>query len=316
MRCLPVFLLLFGFAACAPKEQVFVPRSSAPKIEDSMVYTGDQQNIPLRRWLPEGKPKAVILALHGFNDYSNAFAMPGDYFAKQGIAVYAYDQRGFGRSLEWTVWPGEKNLTHDVADTARALRGEYPGIPLYILGESMGAAVAILTLARHRPPEVDGAVLVSPAVWGYDTMPFFYQGGLWLAAHTVPQMRISGRGLKRYASDNIEMLRALGQDPLVIKHTRIDAIYGLVRIMSEASREIPDVKTPMLILFGKNDQIVPPPAMEDLANRATAPHEVICYDEGYHMLMRDLEGEKVTADIAEWIATSSHALAKPGRGGQ
>lgn len=301
MRCLLVFLLLYGLAACAPEEQVFVSRDGTPKIEKSAVYTGDKREIPLRQWLPKEKPKAVILALHGFNDYSNAFTVPGEYFAERGMAVYAYDQRGFGQSIDWTIWPGEKNLTYDVADTVKALHAEYPETPLYVLGESMGAAVVILTLAEHDMPEVKGAVLVSPAVWGYDAMPFYYQGGLWLAAHTVPQMRVSGRGLKRLASDNLEMLRALGRDPLIIKHTRIDAIYGLVRVMSEASHEITNVKTPLLILFGKNDQIVPPPAMEDLANRATAPHDVICYNEGYHMLLRDLEGERVMADIAKWI---------------
>ena len=69
--------------------------------------------LPLRRWLPEGKPRAVVLALHGFNDYSNAFADAGPVFAAHGIALYAYDQRGFGAAPAPGRWPGSRRLVDD-----------------------------------------------------------------------------------------------------------------------------------------------------------------------------------------------------------
>ena len=71
--------------------------SSAPLAPISLT-AADGAELPMRIWLPpnQQKPKAVILAVHGFNDYSNAFDMPGRWWAKHGIATYAYDQRGFG----------------------------------------------------------------------------------------------------------------------------------------------------------------------------------------------------------------------------
>ena len=56
----------------------------------------DGTSLPRRAWLPEGPPQAVILAVHGFNDYSNAFTEFGEFAAERGVAVHAYDQRGFG----------------------------------------------------------------------------------------------------------------------------------------------------------------------------------------------------------------------------
>lgn len=296
-----MYIGLLALAACTPLEQDFALRNKPPVLKDKCLVAGDLADLPIRHWLPEKKIQAVVLAIHGFNDYSNGFDAAGTYFAAQDIAVYAYDQRGFGKSPGWTTWPGEANLTADVVDAAKALRSFYPGTPLYIMGESMGAAVTILTLARHEVPEVEGAILVSPAVWGDDAMPFYYKGGLWFAAHTIPQMRVSGRGLKRWPSDNIEMLRALGRDPLIIKHTRIDAIYGLVHLMGNARREIGNVDTPLLVLYGDKDEIVPPPAMAELDERITAPHAMIRYKKGYHMLLRDLKGERVMKDVVKWI---------------
>ncbi|MFO1242671.1 MAG: alpha/beta hydrolase [Rickettsiales bacterium] len=305
-RFLIVFCLL-AISACTPSEQDFAARNKPPVLKDKCIQTGDLADLPLRKWLPDKKVQAVVLAIHGFNDYSNGFDAAGTYFAEHGIAIYAYDQRGFGKAPHWTTWPGEANLTADVIDAVKALHVFYPGTPLYIMGESMGAAVTILTLARHEVPEVQGAVLVSPAVWGDDAMPFYYKGGLWFAAHTVPQMRVSGKGLNRWPSDNIEMLRALGRDPLIIKHTRIDAIYGLVHLMGNARREISKVQTPMLVLYGENDQIVPPPAMASLDDLIKAPHRMIHYNTGYHMLLRDLKGERVMKDVVKWIEDSDKA---------
>ena len=66
----------------------------------------DGARIPLREWLPQGKPRAVILALHGFNDSRDAWELPGPVFAQAGMAVFAPDQRGFGAAPMRGRWPG------------------------------------------------------------------------------------------------------------------------------------------------------------------------------------------------------------------
>src|SRR3546814_3307728 len=87
----------------------------------SDLITADGTTLPLRHWAPpEGTaPHGVVLALHGFNDYSNAFADSGPALAAQGLEVYAYDQRGFGEAPHRGLWPGVEALTGEDRKSTR-----------------------------------------------------------------------------------------------------------------------------------------------------------------------------------------------------
>lgn len=280
-----------------------------PHLADKAFVAADGARLPLRVWLPQGRPKAVILALHGFNDYSNAFSVPAAAWAKQGIATYAYDQRGFGEAPRRGRWVGARLLDEDVAAASRLLRAQHPGVPLYLLGESMGGAVVITAVtgaAGAAPPDVDGIILVAPAVWGRSTMNVFERVALWTGDALFPGVTLTGRGLKIKPSDNIEMLRALGRDPLIIKETRIDTIKGLVDLMDVALAAAPDLREPMLVLAGERDEVVPPRAtnrwIDNLPYDARMKRRIALYPQGYHMLLRDLEAPVPVGDVASWIA--------------
>jgi alpha-beta hydrolase superfamily lysophospholipase len=128
---------------------------------------------------------------------------------------------------------------------------------------------------------------------------------LWLADHVAPKWQLSGSGLHILPSDNIPMLREFSRDPLVIKETRVDSIKGLVRIMSEALEAAPQVKQRTLLLYGAHDELIPADPMKQFANalprHSTNEDTIAYYDDGYHMLLRDLEGAKVAADVEDWI---------------
>jgi acylglycerol lipase len=151
------------------------------------------QNCRCVAWLPKEKPKAVILALHGFNDYSNAFTIPGRYLSARGVAVYAYDQRGFGASPMTGIWADKENLINDARQAAALLKRRYPHTPVYLMGESMGGAVSMLAMAGEDTPKINGIILVAPAVW--DVNPLM-RGSLWLMAHTMPEKTMTGDGIK------------------------------------------------------------------------------------------------------------------------
>lgn len=127
-----------------------------------------------------------------------------------------------------------------VGDALAALalvRECYPELKLHVMGESMGAAVAILTAKRASGASVaDGFVLLAPAVWERATMSLFERAGLWLA-DLLPPITWSPRLLPVTirVSDNAAMLRALHADPLVIKTTRSDTLSGLVDLMERPS---------------------------------------------------------------------------------
>jgi len=136
-------------------------------------------------------------------------------------------------------------------------------------------------------------------------MPFYQRWLLWIGAHTIPWKKVTGESLEITASDNIEMLKELGNDPLVIKETRIDALYGLSNLMDEAYRSTELFRTNSLLLYGKKDEIIPQKPVFEFYERLPPgiqeQQQMIIYENGYHMLLRDLQSEVVMKDIVDWI---------------
>ncbi|CAA7623423.1 alpha/beta hydrolase [Magnetospirillum sp. UT-4] len=283
---------------------------AAPEMNGDHWLSPDRARLPLRSWLPAGRPKAVVLALHGMNDYSNFFDEPGKALAARGIAAYAYDQRGFGQGPHPGYWSGAEAMAADLRIAAGLVAAHHPGVPLYLLGESMGGAVAILATAGTPPPQVSGLILSAPAVWGRSSMGLVQRAALWLAYQLAPGWRLTGEGLRITPSDNIEMLRRLSADPLVIKATRVDAVKGLVDLMDEAAAAAPRLRLPTLVLYGAKDEIIPPDptwAMAGALHRQGRTR-IAYYPGGYHMLLRDLQAKVVLDDIAAWIADPAAPL--------
>ncbi len=291
---------LFLLTACSSARPLLPKR--APEVTSEAFIAADGCRLPLRAWLPEQNPNAVLIALHGFNDYGRFIEQAASYFQTQGIAVYAYDQHGFGASPKRGRWAGTEAYVKDLIDFAALIRERYPQTPLYVLGESMGGAVAIIAASQGLAWYVDGLILAAPAVWARSFMPWYQKSLLWLASHLAPQLKLTGDGLGILASDNLEMLRALGRDPLVIKATRIEAIAGLVDLMDQAQASAAKLHLPTLYLYGAKDQLIPSAPTRDFL-RQTDPRAVrpVWYAMGYHLLLRDLRAEQYWRDILAWI---------------
>lgn len=311
--CLAVLL-----AGCMPHINE-PPRALLPaRLLNNRYLTTDGTILPLREWQPpDHQPQAAIIAVHGFNDYSRFFQQPGEFFSQHHIACYAYDQRGFGGSPQHGSWGGIAAYRNDLAEFIHLVQRKHPGLPVYVLGESMGGAVAIMAMTQANKPNVTGILLSAPAVWGKATMPWYQKTLLAGLAHTVPWLTLTGKGLKIQASDNVPMLKALSQDPLVIKATRVDALYGLAELMDAASKQAGGISDNTLVLYGNHDQIIPPQSVTrfiDNLQDSQAPQKTVAYyPDGYHMLLRDLNALKVWQDILAWIqiiSPSTSLLAK------
>ncbi|WP_348757231.1 alpha/beta hydrolase [Candidatus Methylocalor cossyra] len=298
-------------ASCTPLTHPPGPRIGPAQLARAHFVAADGAVLPVRSWLPKDRPpQAVLVALHGFNDYSRAFAQPGEYLSAHGIAVYAYDQRGFGNAPGRGLWAGSAAYADDLAEFTAQLRQRYRSTPLYILGESMGGAVAIVAMTSDHPPSADGLILSAPAVWARDTMPWYQRALLFLTANLLPGLELTGEGLRIQASDNLAVLRGLGSDPLVIKATRVDAIAGLADLMDEAQRRVGLLNRPVLVLYGEKDQVIPKEPVYLMLRKLLHHPEVRIgfYEGGYHLLLRDLGAAKPLGDIAAWIADRSHPL--------
>jgi acylglycerol lipase len=309
--------LAMTLGACAPTLAPMGPPTATPQLTDDRIVAADGAVLPLVTWKADGAPRAVILALHGFNDYSNAFAEPAPEWAAQGITTYAYDQRGFGRGPDVGLWPGIETLVADLETATGLIAKRHPGVPLYVLGESMGGAVVMVAGAEQRLAPTSGVVLVAPAVRGRETLNILDRTGLWIFAHTVPWLAGQPGGPAfHYPSDNIPMLRKFSRDPLVIKDTRVDAVWGLVNLMDAGLDAARKFDVPALIQIGGRDDLIPDSPTTLMVARLPAsppagPRRIAIYADGYHMLLRDLHGELPVRDIAFWVLNPGTTAALP-----
>lgn len=296
--------VIAGLGACArPHVQPGGDVRALPVLHETHAIMDDGYRLPLQRWTATGECRAQLLALHGLNDYRRAFTGLGEYLARRGVNVLAYDQRGFGDAAGFGLWHGSGRLVDDLRLMVTLVKAARPGCPLYVLGESMGGAVALVALDSIGG-DIAGMVLVAPAVWSRDTMPFYQRVALWLAVHTMPARRLTGEGLDIRPSDNVAMLRALGRDPRVIKATRVDVLYGVSNLMDQAALATPREDAALLFLYGMHDDIIPrKPTCRLLTQWAQARPRwrVVLYENGYHMLTRDLQAARVMADIHHWL---------------
>lgn len=304
---LTVIIILGCLLGCSPYVVQKATDTNVPVLSSGQAVMKDGYSLPLLQLSAEAaEPKAIVLALHGMNDYSNAFRTLGEYLELRNIKLIAYDQRGFGETKRRRYWHGVHSLTADLIAVCQLIKKDHPQVPLFLLGDSMGGAVILAALeSLEEKVEYEGIVLIAPAVWAKETMPWYQRYSLWFFAHTLPGMVVSADGLDITPSDNIQMLRALGRDPLVIGETRIDTLYGLSNLMDQALASSAKLVVPTLVLYGEHDEIIPKEPicemLKTLQKNKDLEWHFILYPDGYHMLTRDLQAKKVYQDIERWI---------------
>lgn len=283
-----------ALGGCGPRIEGRGPVSTTAQLDDDALVMPDGYRMTLRQWQPGGRKRANILALHGFNDHSGAFEIPAPLFTAQGFALYAYDQRGFGAGATRGIWPGVDALAADCATAAQLIAAREPGVPLALMGESMGAAVLLVAgaaPAAARPPAA-AWVLLAPAVWGRASMNGFYRAMLAAVSWALPSMAVSGANPFIKVTDDEAVLRALARDKMLIRQTRMDAVAGIVDMMDAARAAAPRFDPgPSLILWAGHDDLIPGGAMRSfLGSMPPAPpalREVRLEPLGYHLLLRD-----------------------------
>jgi acylglycerol lipase len=305
---LPLLTALSVLAACAPTLQrpaTPEPGFAGPRLDDHDFVASDGTRLALTRWdATAGQPSAIIVGVHGMNDYANTFHLAAPWWAARGVTTYAYDQRGFGRSPQRGIWAPDALRIDDLRTLVALVRHAHPGVPIAVVGESLGGAVAIEAFASADPPNADRLILAAPAVWGWTSQPLLNRTLLWLAegiapghVFTPPAWLTSNVA----ASDNRDELIAMGHDPLMIWGARTDALYGLVSTMQHAQREIGEVRVPMLYQYGAHDEIIPPSATARAVQKLPATDRTAYYAHGWHLLLRDRHAPVVWADILSFV---------------
>ena len=300
-RLRPALLVLLAIllTGCGPRTVPSGPPIAAPRLTGDALVARDGARLPLRRWTATGPAEAAIIALHGYTDYSAAFAGLGPWLAAVGYDVLAYDQRGFGGAPHPGLWAGTDSMVGDLEDAMAVVRAEDPDRPVYVLGESMGGSVAMLAAARMAEPPA-GLILAAPGV--RDELPFrtFWNAALWLGAHLTPGLTVQ---VERFGPSPLTAVSAarLRDDPQVIQEVRADSYYGLIRLADRASAAGAAVEVPVLMLHGSEDSLVRLVSICAAVDAMAGPTTLRLYRGAPHLLLHWSRYPIVWRDLPPWL---------------
>lgn len=293
-------LAVVGASMVKPKRRRS-ERTGALQLNGDSLTVGDGAVLPLMRWPTEGEPRAIILGLHGYGDYRRAFRLAGPWFAEHGVELMAYDQRGFGETASRGVWPGADNMIQDFGDTVSILRASFPDLPLYVIGESMGGAVALAGLASGQIEGVDRLIVAAPGVSGDMPLRQLHDSVLRLAALALPWLAIELRRGGRPWLDPSEAAR-LADDPLILRELSVGTYEGLIDLATIASESLRGALPPTFLLYGELDGTIPRRAVDDLARTLDDEQDDIrYYPDRHHLLLHEADADVVFADCLKWL---------------
>lgn len=274
-------------------------RTAKPQLHDHRLVQADGLVQPVTRWRADD-PTAVVLFLHSFGDYREAAALTGPWLAERGITVYAYDQRGFGETARRGYWPGADALIQDMRAVVELLRQRYPTRPLYVIGESMGASVALAADARGHLHGVEGLIAVGPGVRENIRFRRGWDALLWAGSRIAPGFNYP---INRNDDGSLHPTAAerLGDDPGVFQRVRIDTYAGLVRLTDEASDRANSLSRPSLILYGADDGMVPETSVCALYRRHPGPRQLLIQQGGSHLLLQARDYRQSLRYVVDWI---------------
>ena len=197
-------------------------------------------------------------------------------------------------------------MTDDLRDVVALVRAARPGVPVIVVGESMGGAVSVAAFASDRLPDADRVILLAPAVWGWSAQGPLNGAGLWVAARAMGGRAVGTPEFvvrRILASDNMIELIRNGRDPASVVETRFDTLSGLVDLMETASTRLGQTRRPTLLMYGADDQVITKgPMRRALEQAGEAPNLTTAwYPDGHHLLNRDLEAEVVYRDALTFM---------------
>lgn len=271
-------------------------------IEDRFV---GQKNIVIfrRSWLPRGEPKAKVVLVHGLGEHSGRYRHVAERLVAAGCAVFAADHRGHGHSQGARAFVDRfRHLVADLDQVVDHARRASRPRPLFLLGHSMGGAVALSYAIKH-PQKLDGLILSGAAV-SLDGAPPLIKPLSKLLSRIAPRLgmfAIDPAAISR----NPDVVADYARDPLNC-HGKVPArtLAEIVGFVEWLPAVLPALKLPLLVMHGGDDRLAGPAGGEMVVQRAGSSDKTFRRYEGlYHEIFNELPDgqEQVLGDLVEWV---------------
>ena len=222
-------------------------------------------------WRPAGQPRAVMVLIHGFNAHSGYMAWPGEQFAARGLAAYALDLRGRGKSEGERFYVEEfSDYLTDVNTLVSRARSENPGLPVYVLGHSAGGVIASSYVFEHQD-QIAGLVCES---FAFDVgLPHLVQLALEGLSHLAPHLHVFSLNNKDFSRDPRAVER-MDNDPLIAKESQpAETASEMLKAAERLKANMPAFTVPVLIIHGTEDKATRPAGSQYFYDHAGATRQ-------------------------------------------
>ena len=275
------------------------PLALGAGFSETTLQTDDGLALYARAWSPRGDARASLVVVHGLRDHGDRYAPLARELNQRGIAVYAMDLRGHGRSEGARVTVDR--LDQYVDDVARFVEHVRAGSdqPLFLFGHSMGGAIAARYAERPGRP-VAGLVLSAPALSLF--ISDLEVCGVNLANDLDPNAPLLSIDMEKW-SRRREVVLQNQRDPFVYQPAApVRTGAALIEGAAEAQREAPFVRVPLLVMHGSADGITDPAGSRRFVESARSSDKTLqVYPGLYHDLWNEPERAKLTRDLVDWL---------------
>ena len=272
-------------------------------------YTTHEEKVPgpgglgifVRSWIPGSQPRAVVVICHGVNSHSGYFTWAGEQLVATGLAVYALDLHGRGRSDGERFYLDKiSDYVHDVHAVVSLAKSRHAGLPVFLLGHSAGGVVSCVYTLEHQ---ADLAGLICESFAFQVAAPDFALAVVKGLSHLAPHAHVLRLKNEEFSRDP-QVVDSMNTDPLIANEVQpTKTVAELVRADERLNAEFPLITLPLLILHGTADKVTNPRGSQQFFDTAgSADRTLKLYDGHVHDLLNDLDRERVMADITGWIS--------------
>jgi acylglycerol lipase len=271
------------------------------------VRTTDQLELVWQCWAP-ASPVGVIVIIHGLAEYGGRYQETAEFLSANGWAVYACDLRAHGLSPN----PPGAGRVHvnrfadyflDVAALIELARKNHGGLPLYILGHSMGGLIAI-SFALEKPDGLAGAIISSPALGTHPDFqpPLALKLMVGILSRIAPRLLIDSNLDDDAISRDPEVVQAYIDDPLISKKVSARWYGEITKAIKSANRNASTLRIPMLLMQSGADRLVDPEATRRFSEATPGKLvDLVVWEGLYHEMFNEPEKDQVRQRVLDWL---------------
>lgn len=252
-------------------------------------------------WLPATSPSGVIVLVHGFGEHSDRYTNLVAALTEAGYAIYAFDHRGHGRS------PGKRghanqaeDLIEDTRQVAQRAQGDYPELPRFVLGHSLGGLITLAFVLKH-PEGLAGVIASAPLLATPAISPL-----------TLAIARLLSSIAPTFALDTKLDASTISRDPAEVQryasdtmvHSKTSARAGaeVMKTIEWVQTHAGELRVPLLLYHGTGDQLVPIEGSRAFfANAGVTDKTFLELPGVYHESHNDLGREELFEKVAAWL---------------